>query len=119
MFRLFAVTERNPCVRCGPSPFLSAYIFAVKVLLYWYLQHKEEVMAAGTPDSLRVAGVGGVNSTRAYRLPYKEFRIGNGEAVLDSVTVDEEDGTLGLDLLEQFRTVILNLEEMYLNGIPY
>ena len=88
MFRLFAVTERNPCVRCGPSPFLSAYIFAVKVLLYWYLQHKEEVMAAGTPDSLRVAGVGGVNITRAYRLPYKEFRIGNGEAVLDSVTVD-------------------------------
>ena len=94
-------------------------------------------MAAGTPDSLRVAGVGGVNITRAYRLPYKEFRIGNGEAVLDSVTVDtgvglhtgseespqylggEEDGTLGLDLLEQFRTVILNLEEMYLNGIPY
>ena len=31
MFRLFAVTERNPCVRCGPSQFLSAYIFAVKV----------------------------------------------------------------------------------------
>ena len=98
-------------------------------------------MAAGTPDSLRVAGVGGVNITRAYRLPYKEFCIGSGEVVLDSVTVDtgiglhtggeespqylggEEDGTLGgtlgLDLLEQFRTVILNLEEMYLNGIPY
>ena len=31
MFRLFAVTERNPCMRCGPSPFLNAYIFAVKV----------------------------------------------------------------------------------------
>lgn len=111
--------------------------YGTTLLPHWYLQHKEEVMAAGIPDSLRVAGVGGVNSTRAYRLPYKEFRIGNGEAVLDSVTVDtgvglhtggeespqylggEEDGTLGLDLLEQFRTVILNLEEMYLNGIPY
>lgn len=33
MLCLFAVTERNPYMRCGPSQFLNAYIFAVKVLL--------------------------------------------------------------------------------------
>lgn len=32
---------------------------------------------------------------------------------------DEDDGIVGLDLLERFRMVILNLKEMYLDGIPY
>lgn len=55
---------------------------------HWYEQHKDEVQAIGTPDSLGIAGIGGIKKTRAYRLPHKEFRIGNGTAVLDSVIVD-------------------------------
>ena len=104
---------------------------------YWYNRHKHEVLNAGTPDSSRVAGIGGVNITRGYRLKHKEFRLGNGTAALDSVMVntgidlytgeqkrahflkDEDDGIVGLDLLERFRMVILNLKEMYLDGIPY
>lgn len=103
----------------------------------WYEQHKAEVQAMGKPDSLRVAGVGGVRITQSYCLPQKEFRLGNGTAVLDSVMVDtgidlhtgeqkrlhhlegNEDGIIGLDLLERFKKVVLNLKEMYLNGIPY
>ena len=30
-----------------------------------------------------------------------------------------EDGVLGLDVLERFKLVILNLKDMYLEGIPY
>ena len=92
--------------------------------------------ATGTPDSLRVAGIGAAHITRSYLLPRMEFRIGNGTATLDSVTVNtgiglhdnqstlpaylsgEEDGTIGLDLLEQFERVILNLKEMYLEAVP-
>lgn len=103
----------------------------------WYEQHKDEVLAAGSPDSLRVAGVGGVKITRSYRLPQKDFRVGNGVAGIDSVMVDtcidlhteelkkehflngEEDGIIGLDLLERFKLVILNLKDMYLEAIPY
>lgn len=103
----------------------------------WYNRHKDEVQAAGTADSLSVAGVGGVNITRSYRLPHKQFRIGNGTAVLDSVMVDtgidlhtgdlkkahyltdEPDGTLGLSTLEHFRSVILDFKEMYIDAIPY
>lgn len=103
----------------------------------WYERHKEETLAEGTPDSLRVAGVGAAMVTRGYRLPHKAFRLGNGVAVLDSVMVNtgidthseerrkanyltgEEDGTLGLDVLERFSKVILNLKDMYLEGIPY
>ncbi len=104
---------------------------------HWYEQHKDEVQATGTPDSLRVAGVGAVQMTRSYLLPHQEFRLGNATAVLDSVIVNtgvdlhsdglkkehflegEEDGVLGLNLLERFKLVIFNLKEMYLAAIPY
>lgn len=111
--------------------------YNTRLLPRWYEQHKDEVLATGTPDSLRVAGVGAVQITRSYRLPHKEFRLGNGVAVLDSIMVNtgidlhteelkkehflngEEDGFLGLDLLERFKLVIFNMKEMYLEAIPY
>lgn len=81
--------------------------------------------------------VGGVSITRSYILPQKKFRIGSGTAVLDSVGVNtgidlhtgqldkaafsngQEDGFLGLNLLEKFSKVIINLKDMYLETIPY
>lgn len=103
----------------------------------WYGRHRKEVEAAGIPDSLRQAGIGGVSITRSYILPQKKFRIGSGTAVLDSVGVNtgidlhtgqldkaafsngQEDGFLGLNLLEKFSKVIINLKDMYLETIPY
>lgn len=109
--------------------------YYTNLLPHWYTQHKAEVDAIGTPDSLRTAGIGAVSITRSYRLPQMEFRIGHGTAVLDSVSVDtgiglhdgqpqmdaylsgEEDGTIGLNLLERFKRVILNLKEMYMEAV--
>lgn len=103
----------------------------------WYGRHRKEVEAVGIPDSLRQAGIGGVSITRSYILPQKKFRIGSGTAVLDSVGVNtgidlhtgqldkaafsngQEDGFLGLNLLEKFSKVIINLKDMYLEAIPY
>ena len=102
----------------------------------WYERHKNEVETAGIPDTLRVAGIGGASITRSYLMPQMKFRIGNGTAKLNSVNVNtgidlhtgqskvvafsqgQEDGFLGLDLLERFSKVILNLKEMYLEAIP-
>ena len=104
---------------------------------HWYEQHKDEVQAVGKPDSLRVAGVGGTSCTRSYRLPHKKIRIGQNSTVLDSVIVDtgidlytgeqkrasylsgKEDSTLGLDILEHFKLVIINFKDMYMNAIPF
>ena len=103
----------------------------------WYGRHRKEVEAVGIPDSLRQAGIGGVSITRSYILPQKKFRIGSGTALLDSVGVNtgidlhtgqldkaafsngQEDGFLGLNLLEKFSKVIINLKDMYLETIPY
>ena len=99
----------------------------------WYNRHQKEVNSAGVPDSLRMAGIGGVSITRTYRLPQMKFHIGNGTATIDSVKVntgidlhtgqmkshDTEDGVLGLNALEKFSKVIINLKDMYMEAIPY
>ena len=103
----------------------------------WYNRHKKEVDSAGVPDSLRMAGIGGVSITRTYKLPYMKIRIGNGTAMIDSVNVNTgidlhsgqvkttsfsdgaEDGVLGLNALEKFSKVIINLKDMYMEAIPF
>ncbi|MDR3796153.1 retropepsin-like aspartic protease [Phocaeicola sp.] len=102
----------------------------------WYNRHRQEVDAAGVPDSLRVAGIGGVAITRTYRLPQMKFQIGNGTVTIDSINVNTgidlhtgqrrntdvskgtEDGVLGLNALEKFSKVILNLKDMYMEAVP-
>ena len=103
----------------------------------WYNRHRQEVEAAGIPDSLRVAGIGGVSITRTYKLPQMKFQIGNGTVTIDSIKVNTgidlhtgqlkttafsngtEDGVLGLNALEQFSKVIINLKDMYMEAIPF
>lgn len=101
----------------------------------WHSRHKKEVDSAGVPDSLRMAGIGGVSITRTYKLPHMKVRIGNGIAKIDSVNVNTgidlhtgqlkktsfsdgtEDGVLGLNALEKFSKVIINLKDMYMEVI--
>lgn len=103
----------------------------------WYNRHRQEVDATGVPDSLRVAGIGGVSITRTYKLPQMKFQIGNGTVTIDSIKVNTgidlytgemrssdfskgtEDGALGLNALEKFSKVIINLKDMYMEAIPY
>ena len=100
----------------------------------WYAAHRTQVEAQGQPDSLRMAGIGGVSKQKTYRMPRITYRIGQGQATLDDVHVStgldlrtgqsvgnlfgisDIDGIIGLGLLERFRRVTLNLEEMYINA---
>ena len=100
----------------------------------WYAAHRTQVEAQGQPDSLRMAGIGGVSKQKTYRMPHITYRIGQGQATLDDVHVStgldlrtgqsvgnlfgisDIDGIIGLGLLERFRRVTLNLEEMYINA---
>ena len=100
----------------------------------WYAAHRTQVEAQGQPDSLRMAGIGGVSRQKTYRIPHLTYRIGQGEATIEDVHVstgldlrtgqpvgemfgiDDIDGIIGLGLLEHFRRVTLNLEEMYIDA---
>lgn len=102
----------------------------------WYDKHSAEVEAAGTPDSIRRAGVGGVSVTFGYRVPRMKFMLGNEWVELDSVQVStgidkrtgkketagfsagsSQDGVIGLDMLECFDRVIINFKDMFMVGI--
>lgn len=100
----------------------------------WYAAHRTQGEVQGQPDSLRMAGVGGVSKQKTYRMPRITYRIGQGQATPDDVHVStgldlrtgqsvgnlfgisDIDGIIGLGLLERFRRVTLNLEEMYINA---
>ena len=102
----------------------------------WYAAHRTQVEAQGQPDSLRMAGIGGVSRQKTYRIPCLTYRIGRGEATIENVHVStgldlrtgqpvgemfgvgDIDGIIGLGLLERFRRVTLNLEEMYIDAQP-
>ncbi len=102
----------------------------------WFARHRSDVERLGQPDSLRVAGVGGTSCLQTYRMPCLRFSLGSGEASIDSrqvstgmalhtgnplerkfVESEGIDGIAGLDFLEHFSRVILNLEQMYIEGI--
>ena len=81
-----------------------------------------------------MAGIGGVSRQKTYRLPSVTYRIGRGEATIEDVHastgldlhtgqpvgemfgIGDIDGIIGLGLLERFRRVTLNLEEMYIDA---
>lgn len=102
---------------------------------HWYGMHKEQVCREGTPDSLRYAGVGGVVMQRGYRMPRFKLAVGHSAVVLDSVDVATgvdlhtgerignnafntpgEDGVVGLDFIERFGTVVINLRDMFIEA---
>lgn len=111
--------------------------YYTKLTSNWYAKHKTETDLSGVKDSIRTAGVGGVLITRAYKIPQMTFQIGHGLAALDSVLVDtgvdlqtgqqknaaylneNEDGIIGLNLLERFARIILNFKDMYIDAMPY
>ena len=59
----------------------------------WYAAHRTQVEVQGQPDSLRT-----------------------GQSVGNLFGISDIDGIIGLGLLERFRRVTLNLEEMYINA---
>ena len=66
-----------------------------------------------------------------------KIQIGNGTATIDSINVNTgidlhtgqlkkaafsdgtEDGVLGLNALEKFSKVIINLKDMYMEAVPF
>lgn len=102
----------------------------------WYDRNSAAEKAAGVPDSIRTAGVGGVSVTFGYCVPRMKFMFGNEWVELDSVQVStgidkrtgkketagfsagsSQDGAIGLDILECFDRVIINFKDMFMVGI--
>jgi len=103
----------------------------------WYRAHETEVRDTGIADSMRMAGVGGVEMQHSYTLPSLRLRIGGAEAYIDSVSVETgidlhtgkrlsgtgtavggdenaEDGCVGLNIIEHYGKITINMRDMFL-----
>lgn len=103
---------------------------------HWYAAHEDEVKATGKTDSLRMAGVGGVEMQHSYTLPSISLKVGGTAVEMDSVIVQtgidlhtgerldsqssadgneqNEDGRLGLNIISHFGKITINMPDMYL-----
>lgn len=103
----------------------------------WYRAHETEVRDTGIADSMRMAGVGGVEMQHSYTLPSLRLKIGGAEADIDSVSVETgidlhtgkrlsgtgtavggdenaEDGCVGLNIIEHYGKITINMRDMFL-----
>lgn len=91
----------------------------------FYRAHREWVESAGTPDTMRVGGAGGVRELSAYLLEDVTLRIGGESVTLPEIHVhtgslerrpedDTRDCNVGQDVLSRFDGYVLNFRSMSL-----
>ena len=96
-------------------------------MFYPYNQkHKEWIEKEGHKETISGGGFGGVRTLDVFRLPSIPMRLGNTSFEMENIQVEcnipeidgfqnEEDGSLGMDFINLFHRVTINLESMYLN----
>lgn len=87
-----------------------------------YLKDYEETIKNGKLDSIQIGGAGGSKFIKIYHIPFTG-KISGNEFILKNTTVNSEKnpkdksgiyGNLGKDVLNQFDTLTLNFEKMFL-----
>lgn len=85
----------------------------------YYLRHKEEIIAHGTPDTERTGGAGGIRVTEGYNLSDFHLTLDGHTVILPEVYVSEDyqqesDGIIGIDALCLFKRLHFNMNDMTL-----
>lgn len=83
----------------------------------FFKDNKNYVLANAQPDTVRIAGIGGVKLLKSYRLPNVSVSIGGDEVVIPHITVNTESNplatdyecNLGLKSLMQFGRIRFNM----------
>lgn len=96
----------------------------------YYQKHKEWIDKEGVMDTITGGGFGGVRSLEVLRLSSIPMRIGDVSFEMKNIQVEcnppasesfqnGEDGSLGMDFVNLFRRITLNLDSMFLNVEPF
>lgn len=92
----------------------------------FFKDNKDYVLANAQPDTVRMAGIGGVRILECYRLPNVRLGIGGNEVVIPHITVNTElnplasdyECNLGLKSLMQFGKIRFNMIDFTLTTYP-
>lgn len=90
----------------------------------YFRRHKEDILRKGKASTIRLGGAGGIVEKEVYMIDDLKITVGSKTAVIKQVAVHKEPipnlnekfyGNLGQDLITQFREMILNFEDMYVD----
>ncbi len=92
----------------------------------FFNDNKDYVLANAQPDTVRMAGIGGVRILECYRLPNVRVGIGGNEVVIPHITVNTElnplasdyECNLGLKSLLRFGKIHFNMIDFTLTTYP-
>ncbi len=92
----------------------------------FFKDHKDYVLANAQPNTVRMAGIGGVRIMECYRLPKVQIGIGGNKVLIPHITVNTElnplasdyECNLGLISLMQFGKIRFNMIDFTLTTYP-
>jgi hypothetical protein len=86
-------------------------------------KHRKEIEEKYTLTSIKLGGAGGMHTYKGYILNNIELKSGNSSVILDKINLLSERpnfeskdyyGSIGQDFLKQFKTVVYNYSNMYI-----
>lgn len=91
----------------------------------YYQRHKEWIEKEGVKECITGGGFGGVRTVEVFRVPSIPLRLGDTSFEMENIQVEYkapgpesfqggEDGSLGMDFINLFRRITLNIDSMYL-----
>ena len=90
----------------------------------YFRLHKDDIVKKGKASTIRLGGAGGVVEKEVYMIKDWKLTIGSKTATLKQVAVHKDPipnlnerfyGNLGQDLVSQFKEMIINFEDMYVD----
>jgi len=90
----------------------------------YFRLHKEDIMRKGKASTIHLGGAGGVVENAVYMIGDFSIKVGSKTAVIKEIAVHKDPipnhgekfyGNLGQDLIGQFKEMILNFEDMYID----
>ncbi len=126
-------TDRNLLI--NGQPYIKAYSGNEQLIFHfdtgnasanlcqaYYLKHKDQIESVGVKEKLGSGGLCEIRMMEGYRLPEISLKTGSTSFSLANINVYtdkaadfeyQEDGALGMDFIKQFRKVIINFDQMF------
>lgn len=92
----------------------------------FFKRYKAQIERIGVKDTMRIAGFGGVRKDIVYRIPDVSIQMGSSSVYLQQADVaisesvfgnGDSDGLLGMDIFLAYSKVIINLKDMFVEGV--
>lgn len=130
--RNFGVDELLPVITVAYNTDTLAFTFDTGAQFTFlnepfYRRYKKLIDTVGKALDMQIGGAGGIAKTKAYKIPQIEINVAGQPATLKEVSVKTTStspkdklyyGNLGLDVINQFKEMVINFRYMFVDFIP-